>query len=96
MLTSMGVAASHADVLATIAKLESVGGFTWASRGFGVVGVGFDVAEIATGNGDWLDYAQVAAGVALLIPGLNGAVAIGLGTVLFASTIYEAYQTRNQ
>jgi len=93
MLSSMGMAADHADVAATILKLESKG-FSIASKSFGVVGVAQNVwGMVEDGEWNWTDGGQAALGVALMIPGLNGGLVVAGGAVLLG---WELYQMLNE
>ena len=89
MLSSMGLAADHADVAAAIMKLETKG-FIIASRGFGILGMAQNAVQMFE-KGEWnvRDVGQIGLGAALLIPGLNGAIAIGGGAILFGWELYE-------
>jgi len=89
MLSSMGMASDHADVASAVLKLESKG-FSIASKSFGVLGIIQNAVEMSQdGEWNWTDGGQIALGAALMIPGLNGALVIAGGAVLFGWELYE-------
>ncbi|WP_202616851.1 hypothetical protein [Arcticibacter tournemirensis] len=87
MLSSLGLASSHADAAAATAKLETRG-FRFASTSFGVLDVGSNLVEFIN-DPNLEDGLQAALGLSLMIPGWNGGVLIIGSTALFASELYE-------
>ncbi|WP_304066877.1 hypothetical protein [Pedobacter glucosidilyticus] len=86
MLSSLGLAADHAQVAAAYAGITSKG-IQITGTAFGVLSVGQNIYEIASGDGDALDYAQAGAGLMLL--GAGGGFLIAGGALLAASELYE-------
>lgn len=89
MLSSMGLAADHADVAAAIAKIETRG-FSITSKAFGVLGAFQNIKEMVDeGSWNWEDGGQMALGAALMAPGINGGIVLAGGAILFGWELYE-------
>lgn len=89
MLTSMGTAATHAEINAVIAKLENTRGFSLASKFFGIAGATMN-AKSWFDDPNWQDAGQV--GLGLVALGTGGWIALGAGAALSAWELYEIYQ----
>lgn len=88
MATSLGAAASHADIAASVMKLETAATFTTVSRVFGAFDVLSNTIEfVADPNIE--DFAQAALGVVLIVGVSNPITAVGLGVALSAWELYE-------
>lgn len=88
MATSLGAAASHADIAASVMKLESAAAFSSVATKFGV----FDIATNAIEFWDspnWEDAGQIALGLTLTFGGLTGAGAVIGGAILIGWELYE-------
>lgn len=89
MLSSLGLASDHASVAAAVMKLETKG-FNLTSKSFGILGVTQNVVQMwKNDDWNWRDTGQAALGAALMIPGLNGAIVVGGGAILFGWELYE-------
>lgn len=89
MLTSVGIAADHGRLSATILQLERIKALDIAGRRFGIAGVISNAIEFWN-DPNWEDGAQMALGVALL--GSGGTLAIAAGIGLGIWEIIEIYQ----
>lgn len=90
MLTSLGVAASHADIAANAARLEAtaLSGFKTASRIFGAIDIASNLIEFYN-EPNWEDAGQAVLGIALTFGALNPATAIVGGIILTAWELWE-------
>lgn len=91
-LTTFGISASHAELSATILKLESRVGFKLVSKRFGFAGVAANIYELWE-DPNMEDFLQIGLGLAAI--GTTGYLGIAMGIGLGAWELIELYNEAN-